>query len=426
MSHPDENLKQYASPDQWAAYEAHCLTGTTGKAARHLGKARTTVQQQLKLLNEKALRGGYVPPGYKIAKVSTTTNADGDIKSQSIQVKEKGAHDRDVMHVPNPRNIIKTSTYYGVDRSVTGQWVQEKPQDVEREKLWEIFAKELSATVERVDPMMLRDQFYNTDLLACYLVGDHHHGMLAWGEETGGDDYDLTISESILRDASTYLIKSVPACDTALITFLGDFFHYDGMVPVTPTSGNVLDADSRFPKMVRAGIRSMRHMITAGLEHHRNVHVIVEIGNHDLSSSIFLMECLNNIYENEPRVTIDVSPSHYHYYEFGNSLIGTHHGHGSKMEKLPSIMACDRPEAWGRTRHRYWWTGHIHSRTAHDFPGCSVESLRILAPPDAWAAQKGYRSIRDMKAIVIHKQHGEVARHTANPGMFRLEEKRAA
>jgi len=152
--------------------------------------------------------------------------------------------------------------------------------------------------------------------------------------------------------------------------------------------------------------------------------VIVEIGNHDLSSSIFLMECLWNTYEKEIRVTIDTSPMHFHYFRFGQVLIGTHHGHGVAMDKLPLIMATDRKEDWGETTHRYWWTGHKHTRKtmvgvgAQDFSGCTVEQFRVLAATDAWASQKGYRAIRGMTSIILHKKYGEVARQNVNPEMF--------
>jgi hypothetical protein len=162
----------------------------------------------------------------------------------------------------------------------------------------------------------------------------------------------------------------------------------------------------------------MRYAIEAAAAKHGRVLAIVEIGNHDLASSIFLMEALSNIYENDPRITVDTSPAHYHYFEFGRCLVGTHHGHGPKPDKLPLIMATDRPEEWGRTEHRYWWTGHIHHDTTKDFEGCRVESFRVLPPSDAWATQKGYRSRRDMKSIILHSEYGEVARHTVTPSMF--------
>jgi hypothetical protein len=72
---------------------------------------------------------------------------------------------------------------------------------------------------------------------------------------------------------------------------------------------------------------------------------------------------------------------------------------------------------WGKTKHRWWLTGHIHHQQVQDFNGCAVESFRILAPPDAWAAQKGYRAARDMKAVILHREFGEVARHTVSADM---------
>ena len=94
------------------------------------------------------------------------------------------------------------------------------------------------------------------------------------------------------------------------------------------------------------------------------------------------------------------------------------------MATLPLIMAGDRPEDWGKTIYRYFWTGHVHHSkvqpavSSQDFTGCVVESFRVLPPNDAWAHQKGYRAYRDMKAVVFHEDYGEVARHTVNPRML--------
>ncbi len=232
--------------------------------------------------------------------------------------------------------------------------------------------------------------------------------------------YDLDIGESMLAKAFTYLTGVAPAAPKCVIEFLGDFLHYDSPTPVTPTGKNSLDADGRFPKMVRAGVRAMRKSIELCLARHAQVHVIVEIGNHDLYSSVFLMECLTNVYENEPRVTVDTSPQHFHYFTHGKCLVGTHHGHGAKPEALPGIMAADRSADWGTTEHRYWRTGHVHSKRQWDFPGCSVESFRILPPGDAWAHQKGYRSHRSMEAIVLHDVFGEAARYPVTPRMLEV------
>jgi hypothetical protein len=258
------------------------------------------------------------------------------------------------------------------------------------------------------------------DLLVVYPIGDHHMGMLSWKHETGVS-YDLDIGERLLTKAMQYLVDRSPPSQTALIVVLGDFMHYDSTTPETPEHSNPLDSDGRHQKMVRAAIRTIRRTIEMALAKHDKVHVIIEIGNHDLFSMAWMMESMAAIYEDNPRLTVDTNPSWFHYYLFGKCLFGVHHGHGVKMEDLPILMAQDRSEDWGQTRHRFWLTGHIHRRVALDHGGCSIESYRILPPPDAWAFNKGYRPKRDMHAVVYHREFGEQGRNIVSPWM--LEEK---
>ena len=213
----------------------------------------------------------------------------------------------------------------------------------------------------------------------------------------------------------------MPFCGTALVAVLGDFFHYDSQIAETLASGNPLDADSRPQKMIQVGLRSICYTIDRALQFHNRVHVIFEVGNHDPHSAAFMMETFDLLYRNEPRVRIDTSPRHYHYFRFGKVLIGTHHGHGPKLPELPLIMATDVPDLWGQTIHRYIWVGHVHHAQKlgqKDYQGASVETFQVLPPNDAWHSQKGYRSKQSMKAIVLHPEYGEVARHTVNPQML--------
>lgn len=386
---------------------------------------------QRKLLKREA-QSGYapdfdlthpLPEGLALQGTTVRYGKDGEVDQFWNKSKQAGRDPSEVVQLADPKKITKVSTLYDQQGNVTQQWVAEKPEEAHREALWRLFAAELAEALPRAKPRK-GPAHVSDQLMAVYPVGDHHMGMLAWDKETGAD-YDLDIAERLLTGATDRLMAATPACSQALIVFLGDFLHYDSFEAVTPASRNLLDADSRFPKMVRASVRAIRYMVTAALVRHQKVDIIIEIGNHDPSSSIFLMECLANIYESEPRVTVDTSPMHYHYFAFGNVLIGVHHGHEAKMENLPLIMATDKPDLWGRARYRYWYTGHIHSQKTKvvvsqgaDHPGCTVESFRILAPPDAWASQKGYRSIRDMKAIVHHREFGEIERHTVNPSMM--------
>ncbi len=190
------------------------------------------------------------------------------------------------------------------------------------------------------------------------------------------------------------------------------------MEGVTSRSGHSLDLDGRYAKMISVGVKVMRQCIESALEKHAEVRVLNIVGNHDDTGALFLAVCLDHVYEHEPRVHVDTSPAPAMYFRHGKTFVGCHHGHSIKADKLPGVMATDRPQDWGETEHRYWWCGHIHHQSVKDYAGVTVESFRTLAAKDAYATWGGYRSPRDMKCIVLHDEHGEVARHTVNPKMI--------
>ena len=129
---------------------------------------------------------------------------------------------------------------------------------------------------------------------------------------------------------------------------------------------------------------------------------------------MFLQAALKHMYEKEPRVEIDCTSSVFQYFQHGKNFFGVHHGHTCKADKLPLVMATDRPKEWGSSEFRYWLTGHIHHDTRKEYSGCTVESFRTLAAKDAYAYSGGYRAGQDSKALVIHQDYGEVERHTIN------------
>lgn len=383
----DPLLEQFATERQWQYLKAVAEHGSGRAAAQATGWDHGSISRAQREVVKKAAKQGYSPQ-------------------------------HDFTHVvPDGQKVRGVSTYYDKEGMVRGQWVKSAEDKERQAEMLQEWVSAFASELPKEEPVQM-PEYGSKALMACYPVGDHHLGMLSWDEETG-NNYDMKIGERLLMGAANHLVGMAPACEKAAIIFLGDFMHYDSFEAVTPSSRNQLDADSRYPKMVRAAIRSMRYLIRRALTRHQNVHVIVEIGNHDLSSSIFLMECLHNVYEFEPRVTVDTSPAHYHYFTHGKVLVGIHHGHGTKMQHLPLIMAHDRPREWGAARYRYWWTGHVHHDQTKDYHGTKVESFRVLAGNDAWAAQKGYRSMQDMKCVLLHEEYGEVSRHTVNPEMLK-------
>jgi hypothetical protein len=99
---------------------------------------------------------------------------------------------------------------------------------------------------------------------------------------------------------------------------------------------------------------------------------------------------LSFYYEKEPRVNILETIGHYHYVEYGKWLIGVTHGNNQKADALAGSMPRDMAQAWGRTTHRLWATGHYHKEAVKTFPGVKHKVFAALPPPDAWHSSHGF------------------------------------
>jgi hypothetical protein len=288
-------------------------------------------------------------------------------------------------------------------------WVKTAKEQDEAAALLDAFELAVAERKLPATPRVVAPRGAEKELLTVYPMGDPHLGMLAWAGDTGAD-FDIKIAEANLTSAVDRLVSLAPASETALVINLGDFFHADSADART-SSGNKLDVDSRWSKVLRIGVHTQVRCIDRALEKHKTVRVINEIGNHDPHSSIMLSVCLSHHYRLNPRVQIDTSPSPFHWLEFGKVLIGVTHGHSVKAERLPGIMAHDQAEAWGRTQHRYWYCGHVHHQSVKEYPGVVIETFRTLASRDAWHHGAGYRAGRSMVCDVMSRTRGRIMRH---------------
>jgi hypothetical protein len=313
-------------------------------------------------------------------------------------------------------NTKATSTLHGPDGEVRLQWVKSDIAGHTPEE-WTEHIKAAFADVRPIKPIAAPRRV-NSRLLTVYPIGDMHVAMYAWAEEVGAD-YDIKIADRLLSSAAAHLVEVSPASDTALIIDVGDFLHVDSAIRnETVRSGNSLDVDTRYAAMIRAGVKMLRTVIECALAKHKNVKVICTPGNHNDLGALWLSLSMSLLYERNPRVQIETKPGKFHYHQHGKCLIGVTHGDTGKPEKLQGVMAADVPDLWGATQFRYWITGHIHTRKVLEFPGVMWETFRTLAPGDAWSNAAGYRSGRDMTAIVMDSEHGEIARHRFDVSMF--------
>jgi len=330
------------------------------------------------------------------------------------KLRQKGMLPLDSGNYVSSGEVLKgSSTLYDQDGNVKIQWVK---TDIEKQAMVDNIKELVEMYVEQLPKFKKKPYevaFASEDLLAVYPLGDPHVGMKAYKDEAG-DNWDLKTAQEVFCGVFDRLVKTAPSCKKAVIVNLGDYFHRDNVAGVTERHRHVLDTDGNYLMMVDTGIKIMLQMINSALEHHETVQVITIIGNHDDTGAMFLQAALKHMYEEEPRVEIGCTSSVFQYFEHGSTLFGVHHGHTCKAEKLPLVMATDRPKEWGAATFRYWLTGHIHHDSRKEYSGCSVESFRTLAAKDSYAYSGGYRAGQDSKALVIHKKYGEIERHTIN------------
>lgn len=318
--------------------------------------------------------------------------------------------------VPDGFKVKGVSTYYDDEGRVRGQWVKSSADAERQREILQAAVEAMAADLPRVKPRKAKG-VWRSDLLTVYPVGDPHVGMLSWPDETG-EDWNLDVAKQVHCDAMAALVEASPDSETALMVNLGDALHFDSLEAKTPRGGNLLDADGRYAKIVDVAIATMRQCVESALGKHKHVHIICVPGNHDETGGLWLARLLAIAYEREPRVTVDTTPGVFAYYRWGKVLLGVHHGHTCKPDKLPGVMAADRAKDWGESEHRVWLTGHVHHESRKEYAGVTVETFGTLAARDAYAHTGGWRSRRDMQSLIFHAEHGEVARSRVNAAMF--------
>jgi hypothetical protein len=389
----DPGLLKWASETQKATLAAVNLHGGYRAAARVLGVNHSNLIRAMRALEHRAAAQGYAP-GY------------------------------DLTHAAAPGFLTKrVSTYYRATPDTPGQWHIQEPEKAAAFEAIREFIAALAEDVRGLSPRSPEPTHTNEDLLVVYPMGDPHFGMYAWKDEAG-EDFDLAIAERITNAAMDGLVDTAPPAATAIILNLGDMFHADNESNLTARSGNVLDVDTRWQRVMQIGLRSMVYCIRRARQKHARVIVRINKGNHDTHSGFALALALDAYFANDPGVELDLSPAVHWYFQWGKVLIGSTHGDTTKMVDLPGVMTSDQRKAWGESDYCYWYCGHIHHDKVQEYPGVTVEYFRTLAPRDAWHAGQGYRAGRDMQCIIHHRRFGEIGRHRR--GIAMIEPREAA
>jgi len=382
------------------------------KLAAELNMPRTTVQRALARLARQG-RLGTVPvlPGFGLKQTTAVFGRDGELQREFVKQTHLGEITEQVR---DGFAISKVSTYRDAHGATIGEWTQQKPGERQPEEIAESIKKAFENYTPAAPMRPLQSQEY-ANCLTLYPLADMHIGMFSWGKETD-TDWDLSIAERVITETMEKVSARTAPSKVGVVLVGGDATHSDTNENKTAKSGNVLQVDGRYDKIIEVTQKIVVRQIELALDKHETVEVRVLKGNHDYHTSVAVAAFLKAWYRFEPRVIVDTSPSLFWWRTFGVNFLASHHGHETKAKDMPMAMAVRRPVMWGETKHRYAHVFHFHNanKTLDTVGGVIVETHEAPCPQDDWHYGKSFLSGRSMKSITYDPQRGESSRVTEN------------
>jgi len=378
VTHP---LLRWASTERQRAcvelVEVNGLSQT--QAGKQLGLTRSAVRDHLRAVKGKAAQQGYSP--------------------------DHGWTEQ----VPDGFYVDGVSTYKD------GQWVKAK---ADKQRQFELLVERIEAANAHLPKYRPTTPPRHPDdsLLSLLTITDFHLGMYAYEAETG-DDWDVTIARNVFLDSVREMIAASPRSGTGVFCQLGDFLHWDGILSVTPSSHHILDADTRYSKLVELAMSVMTEAVKMMLKRFDKVVIVSAEGNHDIAGSIWLRKHIKHMFSDESRLTVIDNDYPYYALLHGETMLAFHHGHKLRLAQMHKLFASEPRyrEMWGKASYTYIHTGHYHHEKVIEDGGAIAEQHPTLAGRDAYAARGGWVSRRGAKVITYDKIDGEVSRITVRP-----------
>jgi hypothetical protein len=336
---------------------------------------------------------------------------------RAVAAKQGYSPEHDYTHpVPDGFTVKGVSTLY-TDGKPVAQWVKSQS---DKERQLELLIERMENSLELVKPFKPTKPPKKSDdsLLSLLTITDFHVGSACWEAETG-DNFDTKIAADIFLNAMHDMLAACPNSKTGMLNILGDFIHFDGinLQPVTSGNFHVLDADTRYTKIVDVAMSIVREAVKMMLKRFERVVVVVAEGNHDISSSVWLRKYIKHLFENS-RVEVIDNPFPYYAYLHGNCMLGFHHGHKMKLANLHKLFASEPRfrEMWGKASSGvYIHMGHYHHERVIEDGGAIAEMHPSLTGRSSYEARGGWMSQRGAKVITYDKLEGEVHRTTVRP-----------
>lgn len=246
-------------------------------------------------------------------------------------------------------------------------------------------------------------------------IFDPHVGLYADERETLDSNYDCDIAAKRMVEAVEDLASRSTRPKKCVLVFGGDSTHQDGFQAKTEHSGNLLDADTRYQRVIQYLIKASRECVSIAASIAESVEIVVLKGNHSRVTDCWLAQVLNAYYCECPNITVQIEHSPRSKMVWGDNLIVWAHGDRVPANKWPMIIAAEFSKDWGQTKHRYLRCGHIHSQKTiapvivQEQSGIIVEFCPALCAADSWHSDSGYvGNQRGASAVEYHKKKGRI------------------
>lgn len=313
-----------------------------------------------------------------------------------------------------------------VTKIITNTWGNEKypcyqikawlnKKDIKKVNVKET-CKNIVDSIKDYSPISVieRETLKDACMLEVALV-DHHLGKMAWGKETGQQNYDIKIAEKLYHEAVDYIINSTDKFNFNKILYIvgHDFYNVDNQANTT-TGGTAQDEDCRWQKSFDKGVQIHIDTIEK-LKKIADVDAVIVVGNHDNERAYYLGAVLKGRFFNDKNVNINNEPSERKYYKYGKCLLGLTHGYKIKYDRLFSLMPVEAKNMWSDCKHYEWHVGHVHHEEKKvlnintEDTQIRLRTLPTLTALDAWHAKSGYLSIRETQSFIWHPEKGNIA-----------------
>ena len=270
---------------------------------------------------------------------------------------------------------------------------------------WQAAAPSYAAPVLRLSPA--QEPFW------LFLgITDEHFGKPA-PKYTGGE-YNREIQRRISRKVITRLLSRLQHLgrpERIIMPIGSDGLHFDRLMNTPSTTRGTpmaLDGDAS-PRGVVSQYVGYKVSQVDLCSQFGKVDLWYMPGNHDELATVFLAEALRGWFSQREDVHVSDTIYSLRAKLYGTTLIATYHGHDLKVRDLGEIIPKRFPKLWGKSKHRYCFTGHYH--TERELPAKS--DVTILRMPtfcghDEWHYEQGYSSRRAINAYVIDKTKGVI------------------